>query len=115
VHLAFEDLLIACSSWLAILILRLRLFLVRQALEFPDSWRDYRSAIGLVRILRKIILMIIFGRVEIFKRDNFRDDWMRPTRVFFGSKLVKWDRLERSRVHTITQTDWLGTAIEIFL
>ena len=33
--------LIECLSWLAILILRLRLFLLQQALKFPDSWCDY--------------------------------------------------------------------------
>ena len=63
----------------AILILRLRLFLLQQALKFPDSRCDYRSAIGLVRILREIILMIIFGCIKIFQRNNLRDDRMRPT------------------------------------
>jgi hypothetical protein len=46
--------------------------------EFPDLGVDHHPAVGLVGILEKIVLVVIFSRVKVVERHDLGDNRIRP-------------------------------------
>lgn len=42
--------------------------------KLSDLWRYNDRAIGLIRVIRKVLLVVIFGRPEMLKSGDFRYD-----------------------------------------
>ena len=58
---------------------RLRLQPVGEFLpELRDFWCDYHLTIGLMAVLLKVLLIVVLGHVENFRRHDFGDDGITP-------------------------------------